>query len=74
LYFEGKIELREESVETLLSTACLLRLCEVIRACCHFLNKQLHPSNAIGIYLFADSHSCTQLRDAALAYVQVSLR
>ncbi|KAL1131335.1 hypothetical protein AAG570_010953 [Ranatra chinensis] len=66
--YTGKVELREDTVERLLGTACLLGLCEVIEACCVFLKRQLHPSNAIGIYLFADSQGCTDLRDAALTY------
>uniref|UniRef100_A0A1B6E9X1 Kelch-like protein diablo n=1 Tax=Clastoptera arizonana TaxID=38151 RepID=A0A1B6E9X1_9HEMI len=66
--YTGKIELREETVEILLSTACLLQLSEVIDACCSFLKKQLHPSNCIGICQFADRQGCVTLRSAAHAY------
>ena len=30
----GSIELREDTVENLLSTACMLQLSEVVEACC----------------------------------------
>lgn len=66
--YTGKIELREESVETLLSTACLLQLSEVVEACCNFLMKQLHPSNCIGIRLFADTQGCLDLLKVAHSY------
>ncbi|XP_054271966.1 kelch-like protein 5 [Macrosteles quadrilineatus] len=66
--YTGRIELREETVETLLGTACLLQLSEVVEACCAFLKKQLHPSNCIGICLFADTQGCVSLRDAAHNY------
>lgn len=69
----GRIELREETVETLLGTACLLQLNEVIEACCAFLKKQLHPSNCIGICLFADIQGCISLRTAAHNYTTVNI-
>ncbi|XP_046669511.1 kelch-like protein 5 [Homalodisca vitripennis] len=66
--YTGRIELREETVETLLGTACLLQLSEVVEACCAFLKKQLHPSNCIGICLFADTQGCFSLKSAAHNY------
>ncbi|XP_075227161.1 kelch-like protein 5 [Lycorma delicatula] len=67
--YTGRIELREETVETLLSTACLLQLQEVVSACCAFLKKQLHPSNCIGISLFAETLGCMGLHNAAHSYI-----
>lgn len=64
----GCIELQEDSVETLLATACLLQLNPVIKACCQFLVKQLHPSNCLGIRMFADTQGCTELFEHAHAY------
>lgn len=72
LFVVGRIELREDTLEVLLSTACLLQLSEVVSACCAFLKKQLHPSNCIGICLFADTQGCLSLRDAAHGYTTVS--
>ncbi|XP_012344511.1 kelch-like protein 5 isoform X2 [Apis florea] len=66
--YTGCIELREDSVETLLATARLLQLNPVVKACCQFLRKQLHPSNCLGIRMFADTQGCSDLLDHAHAY------
>ncbi|XP_024871271.1 kelch-like protein 5 [Temnothorax curvispinosus] len=66
--YTGCIELQEDSVETLLATACLLQLNPVIKACCQFLVKQLHPSNCLGIRMFADTQGCSELLEYAHAY------
>ena len=69
-YFVGVLDLQEDNVENLMSAACLLQLPAVIDACCSFFRKLLHPSNCIGIRLFADSQSCLQLRDYAQQYTE----
>lgn len=61
-------ELREETVEVLLSTASLLQLTTVTTACCTFLKKQLDPCNCLGIGLFAEQQSCLALHKSALEY------
>lgn len=66
--YTGTIELREDTVETLLATACLLQLTAVVTACCNFLAKQLHPSNCLGFSLFAEQQSCNTLLKLASAY------
>jgi hypothetical protein len=70
-FFIGCIELQEDTVETLLSTACLLQLTAVVDACCSFLMKQLHPSNCIGIRLFADAQGCMDLLKVAHNFTTV---
>lgn len=60
--------MREDTVETLLATACLLQLTAVVTACCSFLAKQLHPSNCLGFALFAEQQSCNTLLKLASAY------
>ncbi|XP_026748878.1 kelch-like protein 5 [Galleria mellonella] len=66
--YTGTIELREETVEVLLSTASLLQLNSVTDACCAFLKKQLDPCNCLGIALFAEQQSCMNLHKSALEY------
>ncbi|XP_024871275.1 kelch-like protein 5 isoform X2 [Temnothorax curvispinosus] len=66
--YTGCVELQEDSVEILLATACLLQLNPVIKACCQFLVKQLHPSNCLGIRMFADTQGCSELFEYAHAY------
>ncbi|KAI9563037.1 hypothetical protein GHT06_010494 [Daphnia sinensis] len=66
--YTGAVELEEDTVECLMATACLLQLPEVVEACSTFLIRQLHPSNCLGIRLFADSQSCTRLLQVAHDY------
>lgn len=66
--YTGIIELREDNVETLLATACLMQLSAVTQACCGFLAHQLHPSNCLGIAVFADQQGCVNLFNQATAY------
>ena len=68
--YSGKIDLQEDTVESVTAAACLLQLPAVIEACCAFFKKLLHPSNCIGIRLFADAQSCLQLRDFARQFTE----
>lgn len=70
----GRLELREDTIESLLSASCLLQLSSVVQACCSFLMKQLHPSNCLGIRSYADAQGCHDLQRAAHAYTMVSSR
>ncbi|VVD00479.1 unnamed protein product [Leptidea sinapis] len=58
--YTGIIELSEETVEVLLSTATLLQLHVVTSTCCDYLEKQLDPCNCLGIALFAEQQSCCE--------------
>jgi len=40
----------------------------VKQACSEFLEKQLDPSNCLGIRIFAENHGCESLRQAAELY------
>lgn len=66
--YTGSIELREETVEVLLSTACLLQLSQVVSACCTFLSRQLHPTNCLGFALFAEQQNCSSLMKVAMDF------
>lgn len=70
-YIPGRLELREDTIESLLSASCLLQLSAVVQACCSFLMKQLHPSNCLGIRSYADAQGCRDLQRAAHAYTMV---
>uniref|UniRef100_A0A673FXI3 Kelch-like protein 5 n=1 Tax=Sinocyclocheilus rhinocerous TaxID=307959 RepID=A0A673FXI3_9TELE len=58
----------EDTIESLLSAACLLQLSAVVQACCSYLMKQLHPSNCLGIRSFADAQGCLDLHKVAHNY------
>ncbi|XP_053474893.1 kelch-like protein 5 isoform X1 [Ictalurus furcatus] len=66
--YTGRLELREDTIEALLSAACLLQLSAVVQACCSYLMKQLHPSNCLGIRSFADAQGCQDLHKVAHNY------
>lgn len=66
--YTGRLELREDTIESLLSASCLLQLSSVVQACCSFLMKQLHPSNCLGIRSYADAQGCHDLHRAAHNY------
>lgn len=69
----GVLELKEETIESLLAAACLLQLTQVITVCCNFLMKQLHPSNCLGIRSFADAQGCVDLLNVAHNYTMVGV-
>lgn len=46
------------------------KVTNVIQACCDFLERQLDPSNAIGIANFAEQHGCTELYRKANQYIE----
>ncbi|CAK9294633.1 unnamed protein product [Gordionus sp. m RMFG-2023] len=59
--YSGFIEIKEENVEKILSTANLLQLPDLVQACCNFLIERLNPLNCCGIRAFADSQCCSKL-------------
>ncbi|XP_068614372.1 kelch-like protein 4 [Brachionichthys hirsutus] len=66
--YTGVLQLKEETIESLLAASCLLQLSQVIQVCCNFLKKQLHPSNCLGIRSFADAQGCVDLLNVAHNY------
>uniref|UniRef100_A0A4W3HQJ8 Kelch-like family member 4 n=1 Tax=Callorhinchus milii TaxID=7868 RepID=A0A4W3HQJ8_CALMI len=66
--YTGLLELKEETIESLLAAACLLQLSQVVEVCCNFLMKQLHPSNCLGIRSFGDAQGCMNLLKVAHSY------
>ena len=48
--YTGNITITEKNVQELFSAADMLELNEVVSSCISYLQKQLHYSNALGIY------------------------
>ncbi|CAL1267931.1 unnamed protein product [Larinioides sclopetarius] len=67
--YSGEISLSEDNVETILSTANILQIAEVVKACCLFLASRLHPSNCIGFSIFSECQGCMDLHQVAHTYV-----
>ncbi|KAL3269337.1 hypothetical protein HHI36_008409 [Cryptolaemus montrouzieri] len=68
--YTGKMNITENIVCQLLPAAAMLQVTVAIDACCAFLEKQLDPSNAIGIAAFAESHGCVNLCRKANQYIE----
>lgn len=48
----------------------MLQVTNVIDACCVFLERQLDPTNAIGIANFAEQHGCKDLNHKATQFIE----
>ncbi|CAD0198440.1 unnamed protein product [Chrysodeixis includens] len=68
--YTGKIRITEITVCQLLPAATMFQISNVIDACCAFLERQLDPSNAIGIANFAEQHGCVDLKKKANQFIE----
>ncbi|XP_008568430.1 PREDICTED: kelch-like protein 4 isoform X2 [Galeopterus variegatus] len=66
--YTGVLQLKDDTIESLLAGACFLQLTEVIEVCSNFLIKRLHPSNCLGIRSFGDAQGCVELLNVAHKY------
>ncbi|XP_078703743.1 kelch-like protein 24 [Branchiostoma floridae x Branchiostoma belcheri] len=66
--YTAKVTITEENAQTLLEASNLLQVLPIKEACADFLQRQLDPSNCLGILKFADTMSCQQLLKAAEKY------
>ncbi|GLG97930.1 Kelch-like ECH-associated protein 1 [Gryllus bimaculatus] len=67
--YTGQIRVTEVTVCQLLPAATMFQVTNVIDACCVFLERQLDPSNAIGIANFAEQHGCKDLNHKANQFI-----
>lgn len=68
--YTGRIRVTEVTVCQLLPAATMFQVPNVIEACCAFLERQLDPTNAIGIANFAEQHGCTVLKQKANQFIE----
>lgn len=68
--YTGQIRVAEVTVCQLLPAATMLQVPNVIEACCAFLERQLDPTNAIGISDFAEQHGCIALKQKANQFIE----
>lgn len=66
--YSGKLEITENNVQGLLSTASLLDLPRIVGASARFLTKHLTPANCLGIRDFAAAYNVYGLPEAASNY------
>ncbi|KAF7987411.1 hypothetical protein HCN44_003173 [Aphidius gifuensis] len=67
--YTGQIRVTEVTVCSLLPAATMFQVNNVIDACCVFLERQLDPTNAIGIANFAEQHGCNNLHRKANQFI-----
>ena len=68
--YTGRIRVTEVTVCQLLPAATMFQVPNVIEACCAFLERQLDPTNAIGIANFAEQHGCAILKQKANQFIE----
>ncbi|XP_071443536.1 kelch-like ECH-associated protein 1B [Hetaerina americana] len=68
--YTGSIKVTEVTVCQLLPAATMFQVTHVIEACSAFLERQLDPSNAIGIGNFAQQHGCHDLYRKANQFIE----
>ena len=72
--FAGRLELHQDNVTNVLIAAHMFNITEIIDACCKYIEKQLHPSNCLGIHKFAQQHDLQELTQTAWNYILVKQR
>ncbi|KPJ11255.1 Kelch-like ECH-associated protein 1 [Papilio machaon] len=68
--YTGKVRITEVTVCQLLPAATMFQISNVMEACCAFLERQLDPSNAIGIANFSEQHGCVKLKQKANQFIE----
>lgn len=68
--YTGNVRVTEVTVCQLLPAATMFQVPYVVDACCAFLERQLDPTNAIGISNFAEQHGCESLKQKANQFIE----
>ncbi|XP_070542952.1 kelch-like protein 24 isoform X2 [Ptychodera flava] len=63
--YTSRVTITEQNVQSLLEASDLFQIIPIRDACADFLERQLDTHNCLGIYFFADRHSCTDLCERA---------
>ncbi|XP_068726664.1 actin-binding protein IPP-like [Montipora capricornis] len=67
--YTGNVDVNETNVQQLLPASKMLQVEDIEVLCCDFLKHELDASNCVGIYQFADAHSCSTLSKSALNFI-----
>ena len=68
--YTGKASVTSENVQIILPAANMLGFHKLKEICSAFLLQQLHPSNCVGIYQFAEAYSCPNLLKKSRQYME----
>jgi len=67
--YTGEMNLQQSNVQEILVSADMIQLKEVVDICSDFLKSELHESNVIGIWRFAESHNLATLVEISLSFI-----
>ncbi|KAK0160479.1 hypothetical protein PV328_007887 [Microctonus aethiopoides] len=70
--YTGNVDITQDNVQELFAAADMLELDEVVSGCIAYLQQQLHNTNALGIYRFAEAHNRLDLMETALRFIEVN--
>ena len=63
--YTGRMEITVDNAQEILAAGNLFQYPAIVDAGCEFLSRHLHPSNCLGIEIFAQLHSCKDLENQA---------
>ncbi|KAG8440677.1 hypothetical protein GDO86_006431 [Hymenochirus boettgeri] len=64
--YSSKIIINEENAESLLEAGDMLQFHDIRDAASEFLEKNLYPSNCLGMMILSDAHQCRKLYELSL--------
>ncbi|XP_053573619.1 kelch-like protein 25 [Bombina bombina] len=64
--YSSKVMINEENAESLLEAGDMLQFHDIRDAAAEFLEKNLYPSNCLGMMMLSDAHQCRRLYDMSL--------
>jgi hypothetical protein len=73
MHLLGNLEIHQDNVTNILRAAHMFNILEIVEACCKYIEKQLHPSNCLGIHKFAIQHDLHELIETAWNYILVKI-
>lgn len=65
----GVVNVNEEIVQSLMSTATMLNCTDIITICSEFFKSKLQAVNALGICAFAELMGCKELKEYAFLFI-----
>ena len=67
--YSGEIKLTRDNVQEILIAGDMIELKEVVEMATNYLIRELDPTNALGVYQFANNHHCLALKAHAESYI-----
>ena len=67
--YSGDIDILNDNVQDLFSTASLLQMTELCALCCVHMAREIHTSNCVNLFRFASAHHSEQLKKVAKSYI-----